>query len=297
MKKKSKAPIILTAVAAALGIGVLLWFTGIVPESEGEDHSDSMETEIDVYEDTASDLVFLANDDTEEESPNESTAIQTSVTYDDGHIVISDNDVWEQTLVNRWNKIPENYEFELLTLDNGKQIDERIYESLQRMFDDARSQDVFPYVTEAYRSNDEQVEMMQIYIDSFIEQEYDEETAREMAEAYVALPGTSEHQLGLALDINADMNISGDSQPVYDWLAENAYRYGFILRYPEGKENITGINYEPWHYRYVGEECAGEIYREGLCLEEYLQKKLDPDREITVSGSSSEENISESSVQ
>ena len=297
MKKKSKAPIILTVVAAALGIGVLLWFTGIVPESEGEDHSDSMETEIDVYEDTASDLVFLADDDTEEESHNESTAIQTSVTYDDGHIVISDNDVLEQTLVNRWNKIPENYEFELLTLDNGKQIDERIYESLQRMFDDARSQDVFPYVTEAYRSNDEQVEMMQIYIDSFIEQEYDEETAREMAEAYVALPGTSEHQLGLALDINADMNISGDSQPVYDWLAENAYRYGFILRYPEGKENITGINYEPWHYRYVGEECAGEIYREGLCLEEYLQKKLDPDREITVSGSSSEENISESSVQ
>ena len=297
MKKKSKAPIILTAVAVALGIGVLLWFTGIVPESEGEDHSDSMETEIDVYEDTASDLVFLADDDTEEESHNESTAIQTSVTYDDGHIVISDNDVWEQTLVNRWNKIPENYEFELLTLDNGKQIDERIYESLQRMFDDARSQDVFPYVTEAYRSNDEQVEMMQIYIDSFIEQEYDEETAREMAEAYVALPGTSEHQLGLALDINADMNISGDSQPVYDWLAENAYRYGFILRYPEGKENITGINYEPWHYRYVGEECAGEIYREGLCLEEYLQKKLDPDREITVSGPSSEENISESSVQ
>ena len=297
MKKKSKAPIILTVVAAALGIGVLLWFTGIVPESEGEDHSDSMETEIDVYEDTASDLVFLADDDTEEESHNESTAIQTSVTYDDGHIVISDNDVWEQTLVNRWNKIPENYEFELLTLDNGKQIDERIYESLQRMFDDARSQDVFPYVTEAYRSNDEQVEMMQIYIDSFIEQEYDEEIAREMAEAYVALPGTSEHQLGLALDINADMNISGDSQPVYDWLAENAYRYGFILRYPEGKENITGINYEPWHYRYVGEECAGEIYREGLCLEEYLQKKLDPDREITVSGSSSEENISESSVQ
>jgi len=93
-----------------------------------------------------------------------------------------------------------------------------------------------------------------------------------MAGQWVAIPGTCEHELGLAVDINADKEQSSNEE-VYNWLAENAWRYGFILRYPKGKEDITGIDYEPWHYRYVGKEVAKEIYEEGITLEEYVGKR------------------------
>jgi D-alanyl-D-alanine carboxypeptidase len=88
------------------------------------------------------------------------------------------------------------------------------------------------------------------------------------------LPGTSEHQLGLAVDINADP-MKSTAEEVYTWFAENAYQYGFILRYPEGKEAVTGMSYEAWHYRYVGVSAATVIYNEGLCLEEYIGKYVD----------------------
>lgn len=86
----------------------------------------------------------------------------------------------------------------------------------------------------------------------------------------MALPGTSEHQLGIAVDINADKTQSTNEE-VYTWLAENAHKYGFILRYPQGKEKITGTEYEPWHYRYVGREAAEEIFNNQICLEEYCE--------------------------
>ena len=93
-----------------------------------------------------------------------------------------------------------------------------------------------------------------------------------MAGQWVAIPGTCEHELGLAVDINADKEQSSNEE-VYNWLAENAWRYGFILRYPKGKEDITGIDYEPWHYRYVGKEVAKQFYEEGITLEEYVGKR------------------------
>ncbi|PKK96998.1 MAG: D-Ala-D-Ala carboxypeptidase VanY, partial [Tenericutes bacterium HGW-Tenericutes-3] len=86
-----------------------------------------------------------------------------------------------------------------------------------------------------------------------------------------AIPGTSEHQLGIAVDINADTNKSTNDQ-VFQWLNKNSYKYGFILRYPSDKTRITRTIYEPWHYRYVGKEAAEEIYAQGLCLEEYLEQ-------------------------
>ena len=94
--------------------------------------------------------------------------------------------------------------------------------------------------------------------------------ARWYAEKWVAVPGTSEHQLGIAVDINAD-GINSSGSEVYTWLAEHAHEYGFIQRYPEDKTEITGINYEPWHYRYVGEDVAKEMFEEDVCLEEYIE--------------------------
>ena len=91
----------------------------------------------------------------------------------------------------------------------------------------------------------------------------------------MAIPGTSEHQLGLAVDIidnrNWNLNESQAQMPTQKWLMEHSWRYGWILRYPNEKSEITGIIYEPWHYRYVGKEIAAEIHDLGVCLEEYLQ--------------------------
>ena len=95
-----------------------------------------------------------------------------------------------------------------------------------------------------------------------------EEEARAEALKLVAVPGTSEHQLGLALDIISETD--EDDTATWQWLNENCWRYGFILRYPEEKIQITGITYEPWHFRYVGVEAAQEITEQGITLEEYL---------------------------
>ena len=109
---------------------------------------------------------------------------------------------------------------------------------------------------------------------SYINQGYSQVKAERTAKEWVALPGTSEHQLGIAVDINADKS-KCSNEDVYGWLAENAYKYGFVLRYPPGKQKITGTSYEPWHYRYVGEEAAKEIYERGICLEEYFKQMIE----------------------
>ena len=177
---------------------------------------------------------------------------------------------WNLIVVNRWNELPEDYEVELTELSNGQMVDSRIYPYLQEMFDAARTEDVYPVVREGYRTAEEQQEILDDKIQSYINQGYSQVKAERTAKEWVALPGTSEHQLGIAVDINADKS-KCSNEDVYAWLAENAYKYGFILRYPMGKQEITGTSYEPWHYRYVGIEAAYEINERGICLEEYFE--------------------------
>lgn len=180
------------------------------------------------------------------------------------------DDSWMLTLVNADHTIPDSaIPTELTDLFNGEQVDSRIYPDLQQMFDDARTQGVYPLVNDGYRTHARQQSLMDQRVDAYIAEGYDEETAQQLAESWVAVPGTSEHELGLAVDIVADTD-KCSNETVYRWLKDNAWQYGFILRYPEDKVDITGIDYEPWHYRYVGREAALEIYQQDLCLEEYL---------------------------
>ena len=172
-------------------------------------------------------------------------------------------------LVNSTHSLPEGYHAELKTLDNGQQIAELIYPDLQQMFDDARSQGVYPIVASGYRTAEKQQSLMDEKVKSFEEQGYSESDARREALKWVNAVGYSEHQIGLAVDINAD-GVHSAGYQVYNWLADNAWQYGFILRYPEDKTDITGTGYEPWHYRYVGRDAAREIHTQGVCLEEYL---------------------------
>ena len=137
-------------------------------------------------------------------------------------------------------------------------------------FDDARNAGVYPFVRDGYRTAEEQQQILDDKIASYRSEGYTKHMAEETAMEWVALPGTSEHQLGLAVDINADTS-KCSRDDVYNWLLENSYKYGFIQRYPSGKTSITGVANEPWHYRYVGKEAAEEIHQSGLCLEEYVE--------------------------
>lgn len=177
---------------------------------------------------------------------------------------------WNLILVNSENTIPEDYDIDLLTLSNGQRVDKRIYPDLQKMFDDMRKDGHRPLVVSGYRSKEQQERILEEKTQEYVGQGCIYPVAKVKALQWVAKPGTSEHQLGLAVDINPDYSVS-NGWGFYDWLKDNAHKYGFIKRYPADKSDITGISNEPWHYRYVGCEAAKTIYEEGICLEEYLE--------------------------
>lgn len=176
---------------------------------------------------------------------------------------------WNLMLVNSRYRIPDDYSVELIRLSNGEQVDSRIYPDLQEMFDDARGAGYSLFVRAGYRSEEDQEDLMEDKIEAYRQEGYSQREAEHEAEKWVAKPGTSEHELGLAVDINAEGQTDGNR--LYQWLAEHSWKYGFILRYPAEKEEITGIDYEPWHFRYVGKQAAKEMYEKDLCLEEYVQ--------------------------
>jgi len=172
---------------------------------------------------------------------------------------------WHLLLVNKWNPIPLNLKIELVEVPGGEMVDKRIYEPLMAMLNAAQHANLGPVVVSGYRTTEKQRYLMDEKVKAFQKEGYGEAEARELAEKWVAIPGTSEHQLGLAVDIN------GSVYEIYHWLQENSYKYGFIFRYPGEKTDKTGISEEVWHYRYVGIEAAKEIYKQGICLEEYLE--------------------------
>ena len=188
--------------------------------------------------------------------------------------VSDDNNVanqkeWNLILVNKRNKIPENYKPDLVEVAGGEKVDKRIYDPLMEMLEAAKVKNwgQMPMVVSGYRTNEKQKQLYEEKIKNYRNKGYSKEKAKEEAEKWVAVPGYSEHQLGFAVDIN------GATYDLYFWLQENSYKYGFIYRYPAGKTEMTGVNEEVWHYRYVGVEVATEIYEKDLCLEEYLELK------------------------
>lgn len=178
---------------------------------------------------------------------------------------------WYLTLVNREHPLPENYmddPISLVDVPGGEKVDERIYDPLMEMLNDA--EDLGPIVVSGYRTPEIQQSLYDDKIKKYKKQGYSESEAVNLAQQWVAEPGTSEHQLGLAVDIN------GATYDIYLWLQENSYKYGFIFRYPGNKTHITNVAEEVWHYRYVGKEAAAEIHERGICLEEYLEGLQSP---------------------
>ena len=166
-------------------------------------------------------------------------------------------------LCNRWNPVPEDYEMNLVSIGKFK-IDASCKDELQQMIDDAKNDGVKITINNSYRSKATQQSMWKVRQEKYMGQGMTLAEADAYIGRSVAVPGTSEHQTGLALDVSKN-------QKIYKWVGENCWKYGFIVRYPDDKIDITGIIYEPWHLRYVGKEMAKDIYDSGLCLEEYLE--------------------------
>lgn len=174
------------------------------------------------------------------------------------------------TLVNKYNKLPDNYEIDdLVTLDEeyssrGEKIREIAYKNLKVMFDKAREDGINLNVISGYRTSEKQNTLFNNSV---------KKNGIEHALMYSAKMGHSEHQLGLAIDINTTQE-SFKNTNEYKWLKNNSYKYGFIERYKENKENITGFAYEPWHYRYIGIDNATKVFTENITYEEYVIKFL-----------------------
>jgi LAS superfamily LD-carboxypeptidase LdcB len=179
-------------------------------------------------------------------------------------------------LVNPWNALPSDLKLDLVQVDEAHQIDRACYEALVAMLSDCVAAGHDPELRSAYRTMDYQIMLHENKVKYYLDRHYSEEDARKYAAQVVAVPGTSEHQLGLAVDIAdrefKDLTDEQAKTATQKWLMSNSWRYGFILRYPNEKSAVTGIIYEPWHYRYVGKTTAKAIYESGLCLEEYLER-------------------------
>ena len=184
---------------------------------------------------------------------------------------------WLLRLVNHTHPLPEGFTVETSTLPNGLEFDSRAIGQLEQMLADGNAAGLQLMVCSAYRSVARQDELFNEMMQDYIAEGYSEEEAYDITATIRTPHGCSEHSTGLAADIVAvDYQMLDDGYAETDeakWLLENAADYGFILRYPKDKESVTGIIWEPWHYRYVGVENAKKIKASGLCLEEYLESQ------------------------
>lgn len=181
---------------------------------------------------------------------------------------------WYLTLVNDTNPMQEGYVPQLETIVGEYQVDSRIAEPLRQMLADAKKDGMNLAICSAYRSVEKQKELYNLYMGNAVRSGKSYWNALEETIKSTAYPGKSEHNLGLAVDIVSAKYTALDEKqkdtPEAKWLSKNCYKYGFILRYPLDKTSVTGIIYEPWHYRYVGKEDAKKIMERGITLEEYL---------------------------
>lgn len=185
---------------------------------------------------------------------------------------------WNLILVNDKNPLPDTYTPRLKSLSNGLLFDERAVEQLNSMLAAAKREGLSPVVCSAYRSLEKQQNLFNNKVNKLMSKGLDAKEADIEARKTVSYPGRSEHNLGLAVDIvSLEYQILNEKQAdtkEAKWLAKHCSEYGFILRYPKEKSDITGVAYEPWHFRYVGEVHAREIMKKGLCLEEYLYNNV-----------------------
>lgn len=211
------------------------------------------------------------------------TASITEVIPTGNHYLQPAGAVWYLKLANDWNTLPADYDASFTAVEyggglTGKLFDSRAVEALREMLAAGNKADASLRLqpVSCYRSVALQKSLYDRQVQKQLANGYARAKAEEIAATIVKRPGQSEHNTGLAADLGGSgdysLNQSFENTKAFRWLMENCADYGFILRFPKNKEAITGVIYEPWHYRYVGKEAAREIMDGGLCLEEYLEK-------------------------
>lgn len=195
-------------------------------------------------------------------------------------LVINPEDMWCLILTNAEYPVPEDYAVTLKDVPGTDQtVDERIYEPLMKMLEAMKAEGLSPVVCSGYRTLDKQEKLFNRKISSYVKKGHSKEEANALARQTLSIPGSGEHCLGLAVDFYTrsyhQLEQAFERTPEGKWLREHAQDYGFTLRYEEGKEEITGIGYEPWHFRYVGVDVARYLKEHNLSLEEfYIEESL-----------------------
>ncbi len=204
-------------------------------------------------------------------SGTERTTEEILEAYESGELVFDAND-WRLVLINKQHSIPDDYSFTLGTIVGNLKCDERILDDLSDMLQAAKDEGLTLKVRSPYRPPERQVYLFNDKVNKYMNRGMSYMEAYQLSSRTVTMPGNSEHEIGLALDITcdtfADLEQGFGDTDAGKWMAENSCRFGFIVRYPKGKEYVTGIDYEPWHFRYVGVEAATEITAQGITLEE-----------------------------
>lgn len=283
-KRKTKKLLLIVTVLLLLLYGAMLMIEGFQKDDESE-NIDEQPVKTPVEEPTRE--PNPNEEPTEEltkepnEEPEEPTSVepeQPSSNNGNSEQIIVENPEAIDVLVNRINNIPDTYVPEdlvtltevptVLTNPEVNQLRLPAYDALKLLFAGAKQAGFELLARSGYRSYNTQVALYSSYVNNH---------GQEAADTFSAKPGQSEHQTGLSMDITSEsMNYQlseqfGDTDEG-KWVSENAHKYGFIIRYPKGKENVTGYMYEPWHIRYLGVELATEVYESNLTLEEYLEQ-------------------------
>ena len=181
-------------------------------------------------------------------------------------------------LANAENPLPQDWSIQTEEVQNGYEMDKRAAPAMREMIQAAKEDGVELMLCSAYRSVEKQQQLFDRSQQAYMAQGMSEEEAYAKTATETAIPGTSEHQTGLAADIVTPtyqmLDAGFADTPAGQWLSEHAAEYGFVLRYPQDKQEVTGIIYESWHYRFVGKTHAKLMKESGLCLDEYLQQEL-----------------------
>ncbi len=248
-------------------------------DTEGQaviEEENDTEYNIDITEDLEGVDSYTLDDILADDAEEYETDADTTQT-EEASYGFDEND-WRLVLINKQHPIPEDYSFTLGTIKGSMQCDERIIGDLMSMLQAAKDDGVNLAICSPYRDLNRQEVLFNKKITNYMGQGMSYMEAYKLASQAVTIPGASEHQIGLAIDIFSDTYTLLDEgfgeTEAGKWLAEHSCEYGFTLRYPEGKEYITSIEYEPWHFRYVGKEAATVMKEEGICLEEFWDNYL-----------------------
>ncbi|MBQ3135971.1 MAG: M15 family metallopeptidase [Clostridia bacterium] len=274
-RRKIISVCLFSAVAAVLFfVAAVICFSDLSEHPFG-DEKITAEATVGEADKTESNTSKNNTEETTAEKVTEHITETSRINEETGRIIVNpEQELWNLVVVNMGREMPSGYKPELAEiLSTGIYMDKRVVPFYEQMYLDAKKDGIILTPYSGYRSYERQERNYKNLTETYMsDYGLSRKEAAKKAAMVILPPGTSEHNLGLAMDI-CNTKDSFAFTEEYKWLTENAHKYGFILRYTEEKIDITGIVDEPWHWRYVGTEYAEDIKNSGLCLEEYLQMK------------------------